>query len=136
MPEPTGASSAFDYDAEAIRKHVLKALTLIERHDVQDRASVPPVGRKTLVTCLGTWDRWQVRVVDAEPWKPGRPEHGEPRFFDLTITLTPHATAGAGGRSNGGSGTATQAPADIECCASGSCEVCAPGGYGGSRYWS
>lgn len=26
--------------------------------------------------------------------------------------------------------------ADVECCASGRCEVCAPGGFGGSRYWS
>jgi hypothetical protein len=26
--------------------------------------------------------------------------------------------------------------AEVECCASGRCEVCAPGGFGGSRYWS
>jgi hypothetical protein len=25
--------------------------------------------------------------------------------------------------------------AEVECCASGRCEVCAPGGFGGSRYW-
>lgn len=25
--------------------------------------------------------------------------------------------------------------APTECCASGKCEVCAPGGFGGSRYW-
>lgn len=26
-------------------------------------------------------------------------------------------------------------PISDECCASGKCEVCAPGGFGGSRYW-
>lgn len=25
--------------------------------------------------------------------------------------------------------------AEVECCASGRCEVCAPGGFGGSRHW-
>lgn len=24
----------------------------------------------------------------------------------------------------------------VECCASGKCEICAPGGFGGSRYWT
>jgi hypothetical protein len=83
------ASTTWDYDAEAIRKHLLKALTLVDRHNVQDRASQPRGGRKTLITCLGAWDRWQVCVVDARPWESGRPEQGEPRYYDVSITVTP-----------------------------------------------
>jgi hypothetical protein len=87
MPE-----GAYDYDAETIASHLRNALDLISYHDTQDRAVTPPVGRKSQITPNGP-GKWLVRVIDGRPWSPGRPESGEPRYYDLTVTVTPRQSA-------------------------------------------
>lgn len=87
MPEQKNPSES---DVQHVLDHVRNALTLISRHDDGHKG----LGSfKTYIT-LVTPTKYRVRVIDAHPGRSGRPEHGEPRFYDVDVSIAPAVKGG------------------------------------------